>query len=127
MPELSSHGTVSNMRCVLQRAKGYAQGHKPKPVTPPSSPADHGGGKRRVVICGFAAKPSAVGNRRLCLVPTRAALNPAQGAHAANVGCRTNTGGGLRGPTERQVYALAGTSPELVRLSRTSIADEMRE
>src|SRR5262252_2679661 len=35
MPELSSHGTVSNMRCVLQRPKGYAQAHKPKPVTPP--------------------------------------------------------------------------------------------
>ena len=30
---------------------------------------DHGGGKRRVVICGFAAKSSAVRNRRLCLVP----------------------------------------------------------
>ena len=23
------------MRCVLQRPKGYAQAHKPKPVTPP--------------------------------------------------------------------------------------------
>src|SRR5277367_572215 len=42
MPELSSHGTVSNMRCVFQpnagapgRPKRCAEGYKPKPVTPP--------------------------------------------------------------------------------------------
>src|SRR5580698_10376853 len=36
MPELSSHGTVSNMRGVFQPRcpKGCAEGHKPKPVAP---------------------------------------------------------------------------------------------
>jgi hypothetical protein len=34
---------------------------------------DHGGGKRRVVICRLAAKPPGCDNRRLCLVPLRAA------------------------------------------------------
>jgi hypothetical protein len=29
---------------------------------------DQDGGKRRVVICGFAAKPPATENQRLCLV-----------------------------------------------------------
>src|SRR5689334_1477293 len=82
MPELSSHGTVSNMRFVFprnagarRRPKGCAGGHKPKPVTPPSSRAPRVGSKADMTaqICDVCFTPESghqvdVGRCPLCAI-----------------------------------------------------------
>jgi hypothetical protein len=80
-----------------------------------NSSTDHGGGRRRVVICGFAAKPSAVRNRRLCLVPHTRRVEPCQMCtrqHWVSDQHRSGTPCSDCG----QAHALAGTSPTYFRV-----------
>ena len=68
---------------------------------------DHGGGKRRVVICGFAAKPSGVSADGFALSPYVPRGLQCRGARG-NVGCRTNAKAVLHGPTaDKHTLSLA--------------------
>src|SRR6516165_3085185 len=70
-----------------------------------------GGGKRRA-ICGFVAKPSATRKPAALPCPHTCRVGACQVHVHGNVGCRTNTGASLHGPTaDKHTLSLAPLPP----------------